>query len=114
MRGFIKLHLNTNLNTQSCIKELLGVQDFSFWAVWAAVQKKKSGADCEQLLRVFFRVFGVKKNLKHYRVSTKKVQNTFFISFYFLSFFFDLENMIFLFFNGLRKFSNLSALHKYS
>ena len=45
---------NPSLNTHSCIKGLLGVQDFCFWAVWAAgpVLKKKVGADYEQLLRV--------------------------------------------------------------
>ena len=44
----------TSLNTQSCIKEIKGVQDFCFWAVWAAgpVLKKKLGA--------FFHDFRVK------------------------------------------------------
>ena len=38
-----KLPQNPSLNTQSCIKGLLGVRDFYFWAVLAArpVQKKK-------------------------------------------------------------------------
>ena len=42
-----------SLNTQSCIKGLLMVLDFCFWAVWAAgpVLKKKFWADYEQLLR---------------------------------------------------------------
>ena len=37
--------LGPSLNTQSCIKGLLGVRDFYFWVVWAAwpVQKKKVG-----------------------------------------------------------------------
>ena len=65
------------LNTQSCIKGLFLVQDFCFWAVWAArpVHKKKVGADYQQLLRTVSHVFGVKKNLKtlqllHYIVHT--------------------------------------------
>ena len=59
-----------SLNTQSCIKGLLEVhwvQDFCFWAVWAAgpVLKKKVGADYEQLLRVVFSCFqGQKKIMK--------------------------------------------------
>jgi hypothetical protein len=42
-----------SLNTQFCIKGLLVVQDFCYWAVWAAglVLKKKVWADFEQLLR---------------------------------------------------------------
>ena len=52
-----------SLNTQSCIKGLLVVWDFFFWAVWAAqpVHKKKLGADFENLLRVFFSCFQGKK-----------------------------------------------------
>ena len=69
-----------SLNTQSCIKGLLGVRDFCFWAVWAAgpVQKKRWGADYEQLLRVVFFIFsGAKKILnffcprKHEKTSLK-------------------------------------------
>ena len=42
-----------SINTQLCIKGLLVVRDFCFWAVWAVVpvhEKKKLGADYEQLL----------------------------------------------------------------
>jgi hypothetical protein len=40
---FRKVRFNPSLNTQSCIKGLLGVRDFCFWAIWAAgpVLKKK-------------------------------------------------------------------------
>ena len=50
---------NPSLNTQSCIKGLLVVRDFGFWAVWTAgpVHKKKFRADYEQLLRMFFSFF---------------------------------------------------------
>ena len=39
------LHFDPSLNTQSCIKGLLVVRDFCFWAVWAAwpVHKKSLG-----------------------------------------------------------------------
>ena len=42
---FRKVRFNPSLNTQSCIKGLLGVRDFCFWAIWAAgpVLKKKVG-----------------------------------------------------------------------
>ena len=43
-------HLTSSLNTQSCIKGLLVVWDFCFWAVWAAGPvhtQKKLGADYE-------------------------------------------------------------------
>ena len=38
-----KIRMKPSLNTQSCIKGLLVVRDFYFWAVWAArpVHKKK-------------------------------------------------------------------------
>ena len=32
-----------SLNTQSCVKVLLVVQDFCFWAVWAAEPVKSRG-----------------------------------------------------------------------
>ena len=50
---------NPSLNTHSCIKGLFVVQDFYFWAVWAArpVHKKMLGADFEQLLRAVFSCF---------------------------------------------------------
>ena len=59
------LRSKPSLNTQSCIKGLLVVRDFCFWAVWAAgpVLKKKFWADYEQLLRAFFHVFRGKKNV---------------------------------------------------
>ena len=59
-----KMLSDPSLNTQSCIKKLLVVQDFWFWAVWVAgpVHKKESGAYYEQLLRSIFYVFEVKKN----------------------------------------------------
>jgi hypothetical protein len=45
-----------SLNTQSCIRGLLVVRDFCFWAVLAAgpIQKKRVWADYEQLFREFF------------------------------------------------------------
>ena len=48
-----------SLNTQSCIKGLLVVRDFCFWALWAAgpALKRKIWADYEQLLRVGFSCF---------------------------------------------------------
>ena len=54
------LYVGPSLNTQSCIKGLLLVRDFRFWAAWAAgpVHKKKLGADYEQLLRAVFSCFG--------------------------------------------------------
>ena len=62
--GFLRniiwdLCLGPSLNTQSCIKGLLGVRDFCFCAVWAArpVLKKRVWANYEQLLRVFFFCF---------------------------------------------------------
>ena len=57
LRRDSKHTLHPSLNTQSCIKGLLVVWYFCFWAVWAAgpVHKKKLGADYEQLFRV--RVF---------------------------------------------------------
>ena len=44
-----KLEGKPSLNTQSCIKGLLVVRDFCFWAIWAvgaagSVHKKKLGA----------------------------------------------------------------------
>jgi hypothetical protein len=74
-----------SLNTQSCIKGLLVVQDFCFWAVWAAkpALKNKVWADYEQLLRAFFSCFqGQKKGFFQY-CSTKKLYKmklTFFLS----------------------------------
>ena len=48
-----------SLNTQSCIKGLLVVWDYFFWAVWAAgpVMKKKLGANNKQLMRAVFFMF---------------------------------------------------------
>ena len=73
-----------SLNTQSCIKGLLGVRDFCFWAVWAAgpVLKKRLGADYEQIFRVFFscfqgQIFFLIFFWKHYSIHTKKLHNTF-------------------------------------
>ena len=54
-----------SLNTQSCIKGLLVVRDFCFWAVWAAgpVLKKKVGGQLWASFEcVFFYFFRVKKN----------------------------------------------------
>ena len=53
------VHQYPTLNTQSCIKGLLVVQDFCFRAIWAAgpVHEKKLGADYEG---VIFQFFGVK------------------------------------------------------
>ena len=46
---------NPSLNTQFCIKGLLVVQDFHFWAVWAARQYWKTfWANYEPLLRSIF------------------------------------------------------------
>ena len=64
-------HVHVNLcsipgYTQSCIKGLLVVRDFCFWAVWVAgpVHKKKLAADYEQLLRALFSFFsGSKKKI---------------------------------------------------
>ena len=44
----------------ACIKGILVVWDFCFWAVWAArpVLKKRLGANYEQLLRPVFHVVG--------------------------------------------------------
>ena len=56
---YILTILHPSLNTQSCNRGLLGVQDFCSWAVWAAgpVQKKKLGADYEQLFSAVFSCF---------------------------------------------------------
>ena len=56
--------LGPSLNTQSCIKGLLGVRGICFWAVWAAgpVLKKKVWANYEQLLRAVFLCFHEQKN----------------------------------------------------
>ena len=64
LRYCCQVHI-PSVNTQSCIKGLLVVQDFCFWAIWAAgpVLKKKSWADYEQLLRVVIHVFRGKKDL---------------------------------------------------
>ena len=63
LRYCCQVHI-PSVNTQSCIKGLLVVQDFCFWAIWAAgpVLKKKSWADYEQLLRVVFSCFQGQKN----------------------------------------------------
>ena len=67
MQIFIPLHFQSgpSLNTQSCIKGLLEVGDFCFWAVWAArLVLNKNGLG--RLLATFeggFLMFsGAKKN----------------------------------------------------
>ena len=61
-----------SLNTQSCIKGLLVVQDFCFWAVQAdgPVLKKKFWADYEQLLRAVFSCFQRQKKCQTFFKST--------------------------------------------
>ena len=58
---FFSTYFNSisRLNTQFCIKGLLVVLDFCFWAVWAArpVLKKRVWADYEELLEVVFSCF---------------------------------------------------------
>ena len=57
-----------SLNTQSCIRGLLVVRDFCFWAVQAArpIQKKRVWADYEQLFRVVFSCFGGQKKFNFF------------------------------------------------
>ena len=51
----------------SCIKGLLVVRDFCFWAVWAARPVlKKNGADFEQLLRAVFMFSWAKNKFKSF------------------------------------------------
>ena len=78
------LHENPSLNTQSRIKGLLGVQDFCFWAIWAArpILKKRVGSQFWATFMDSFFMFSGSK-------------------FSFLN--------IFL---GLQRFSNLNVLHK--
>ena len=57
-------NVSPSLNTQSCIKGLLGVQYFCFWAVWAAwlVLKKKVGGQLWATFEGgFFMLLGSKK-----------------------------------------------------
>ena len=72
------------------------VQDFCFWAVWAAgpVHKKKLGADYEQLLRAGFSCFQWQNELEN-RLSVQGKGQLF-----------SKGNF------GVFKFSNLSVLHK--
>ena len=51
-----------SLNTQSCIKRLLVVQDFCLWAVWAAGPVLKK--NFEQLLTAVFSCFQGQKEFK--------------------------------------------------
>ena len=52
------LQINPSLNTQSCIRGLLVVRDFYFWAVKADGRIQKKGY---VLLGCFFHVFRCKK-----------------------------------------------------
>ena len=72
------LHLHPSLNTQSCIKGLLGVR---------ASTEKNVGPIMSNFWVRFFHVFGVTFFFlifwKHYSVCTKKLHNTFFIKKFF-------------------------------
>ena len=69
---FFNLALSTDispsLDTQSYIKGLLVVQDFCFWAVWAAgpVLKKSWGPIMSNFGGRFFHVLGGKKRFKNF------------------------------------------------
>ncbi len=75
---FLKLSSPLRRKTQSCIKGLLGVRVFCFWAVKPAgpVLKKRLGANYEQLLRAYLFMFLGSKFfyffLKNTNVSTIK------------------------------------------
>jgi hypothetical protein len=89
MQVYWILGFKPSLNTQSCIKGLLVVRDFYFWAIWAArpLHKKKLGADYEQLLRPFFSCFfGV---LKKHSVRTKTLHNKLKRKYFFFKFCFE-------------------------
>ena len=79
-----------SLNTQSCIKGLLLVRDFCFWAVWAAklVQKNIVGRLWATFECSFFMFSESKKKLwvvffeKHYSFRSKKLQNKLLLLFF--------------------------------
>ena len=75
--------LGPSLNTQSCIKGLLGVRGIYFWSVWAAgpVLKKKGWANYKQLFRAVFLCFHEQKRyfFKHCSIRTKKLHNNSFL-----------------------------------
>ena len=54
------MQANPSLDTQSCIKGLLVVLDFCFWAIWAVLNKELWDS-YEQLLRPFFMFIWAKK-----------------------------------------------------
>jgi hypothetical protein len=61
--GFSK-YLCPSLNTQSCIRGLLVVRDFYYWAIWAArpvLKRKVSGSTMSNFWGLFFQFLGAKK-----------------------------------------------------
>ena len=99
-----------SLITQSCIKGLLVVRDFCFWAIWAAGPvHKKIGVDYEQLYRAVFLMFlGSKESSNFFENTIASALKSCAINFdYSYSYF-----HFFCFILGLHTFSNVNLLHK--
>ena len=96
-----------NLNTQSCIKGLLVVQDFCFWAIWAA-GPVHWGRLWLTLEGGFFHVFGVKMFFFFLNSITSPLKSCL-INIFFLIKKKKRKKPVFL---GLRTFSNVNVLQK--